>query len=251
MPGLPRVALAVALTLALPSAARSESGGSQAAPSLSAAAGLASPPARTSAPWGPQIPVPDAPSPATLERWVERDARANRLWYGGWLAVSAALTAGQIGIALDASRWEPVLQGAQLRRYRGRMLVGAGTAAIGLAFVAAQAPRTLGGRALLQRRVRDGLWTPEQASCAARHQLLLTGADELGAHSGLSHMGGIGLNLLAGIINATLLRQPDDAWPGVFLGVAISEAQILTRPQAARRAVKQLRLDRLPACEQP
>lgn|GEM_PF-6791090 len=190
------------------------------------------------APAGP--PGPNAP----LDEmgWLARDAQASRLWYGSWLSIQTALTAAQLGLAFDVARVEPDLLPPQRGQYRGRMLVGAGTAAIGLGAIAIAAPPTLGGVEALQRKINAGLLTPEQARLEARRLLLRAGSAEQGARAILGHVGNFGLNFAAALVNSMVFKAPDEAWGGFLLGITIGEAQIWTRPRAAWHAMRRLDL---------
>jgi catechol 2,3-dioxygenase-like lactoylglutathione lyase family enzyme len=188
------------------------------------------------APAAAQTVGPPHPAPADgLDEYalLARDARASRIWYGSWIGVQ---------LALDVANVEPDLQPPERGRYRGRMLVGAGTAAIGLGAILIAAPPTLGGVEAIERRIARGELTEEQGRAEARRVLLKAASAERGARQILGHVGNFALNFAAALLNSIVFRSPDEAWGGFLVGITIGEAQIWTRPRAAWRAMKRLDL---------
>lgn len=159
-----------------------------------------------------------------LAAGYDRDRPRSILWYGGWVGIQTALTAGQLAIALEKGPLFAGPVGSEDWKLQGRMVVGAAAAALGLGAIALRPPPTL--------RQRPG------DSATLRRRMTLTAAQEHGARNWFGQLGVVVVNAASATLVGTLFQSPFDAVVTFLAGMAIGEAQIWTRPFAAARAVR-------------
>jgi hypothetical protein len=210
---------------------------------------LAAPaPAAAGGPPSFRLEMPDSEA-SELQRvmyWMERDARAYRVWWPGWLGFSALLTGAQVVLAIDAPNQVPSGDLAAIKSYRGRMIVGASMAAVGTLSIALAAPPTWGVRGL-RRDLALGEISEAEALAIATSRLTRSARSERAAREFFAHFLGVAFNVAGSLVVALALDSSDEAFVNLLAGVAISEAMIWTRPRAADIAVHRYRVGVDPA----
>lgn len=164
----------------------------------------------------------DAPADDLLREAWRRDRPRSIAWYASWVAIQGALTAGQLGLALERGPLFASPQGSEDWNYQGQMVVGAATAALGLGTTAAFPPTTMRG-------------APEDSD-ELRRLMAAAAVEERQARNWFAHLSVVVVNGAAAALVGTVFDSPHDAIITFLAGVAIGEAQILTRPLAAKRA---------------
>jgi hypothetical protein len=154
----------------------------------------------------------------------KRDRPRSIVWYGGWIVIQTALTAGSLGLALERGPLFASDPGSEDWNYQGQMVVGAATSALGLASIAIGPPATL--------RPLPG------ESGELRRRMSIAAKQERGARNWFSHLSNVVVNGVAATLVGTLFESPFDAVVTFLVGVGVGEAQIFTRPLAAKKAWK-------------
>ncbi len=167
-----------------------------------------------------------------LLQGYDKDRPKSILWYGGWVGIQTALTAGQLGLAIDRGPLFASAPGSEDWNYQGRMITGAATAALGLVAIAVKPPATL----------RPSPDDPAEL----RRRMVIAAAQERGARNWFAHLSVVVVNAAAATIVGTVFHSPWDAVVTFLAGVAIGEAQVWTRPVAAMKANRNARA-RFPA----
>ncbi len=164
---------------------------------------------------------PDTADGVLIEGYL-RDRPRSIVWYSGWVAIQGVLTAGQLALALERGPLFESPQGSEEWNDQGQMIVGAATAALGVATTAAFPPSTM---------------RPLPADSAElRRRMSLAAIEERQARNWFAHFSVIVVNAAAAVLVGTVFDSPHDAVITFLAGVGIGEAQIFTRPMAARKA---------------
>jgi hypothetical protein len=170
--------------------------------------------------------VPASASPQTADEVLQEGYRQDRprhiLWYGGWIGIQTALTAGSLGLALERGPLFAGPAGSEDWNYQGQMVVGAATSALGLVSIAISVPSTL-------RPLPEG-------SDELRRRMASASKQERQARNWFAHLSTTVVNGAAAVVIATVFHSPHDAIVTFLVGMAVGEAQIWTRPMAANRA---------------
>ncbi len=144
------------------------------------------------------------------------------LWYGGWIGIQTALTAGSMGLALERGPLFSSPAGSEDWNYQGQMVIGAATSALGLVSIAVSVPATLR--------------PPPGDSTELRRRMALGAKQERQARNWFAHVSTVVVNGAAAALIGTVFHSPHDAVVTFLVGMAVGEAQIWTRPMAANRA---------------
>ena len=171
----------------------------------------------------PAFAAPGTADGVLLEAY-QRDRPRSIAWYSAWLGVQGVLTGGQLALAFERGPLFASPEGSEDWNYQGTMIVGAATAALGLASTAVFPPATLRG-------------TPDDPA-ELRRRVAVAAVQERQARNWFAHFSVVVVNGVAATLVGTVFHSPDDAVVTFLAGVAIGEAQILTRPLAARRGLR-------------
>lgn len=163
------------------------------------------------------------------------DARERnlRLWWGIWVGVHASMGAAQALVAGFADR--AFESPKRARSYRNSLATGAITSGVGL--VAALASYPAGARGCAPaRRLRDGSTEGDARALALAEKHMRDTAKGLRfGRSWLTHLGGVVVNLAAGLVLWLAFDQPVDGAVQLLAGTAVAELQVWTQPTATIR----------------
>lgn len=158
-----------------------------------------------------------------LEEQAERGVPAAQRWWWGWLGAYAALTVGQVVIALAVERDET----------RWPYVVGAVSSALGVGGIVISSVKT--HRLAARFRELEPL-TGNVRLRAVEREVARAAAGEDDARNLLSHALGWGCALGEGLVLWLGVDQPVDGILSLAEGVVVSELQIALTPTAARDA---------------
>jgi hypothetical protein len=160
---------------------------------------------------------------AFIEERFERGKTTARLWWYGWYFGYMALTVGQAAVAVAVKD-----RGQQVDRAVGAAFSSLGVLGIGITDFP---PRY--ARAALQS-LPAGTSGERRRKLAHAERLLADSAKaEAGGRSWVAHVAGVGVTVVNSLVLALAYKRIASSLLTLGGGVAITEAQIFTRPTAA------------------